>query len=151
LLPVCLSMLKHMQTHARALACTTRVHGALGTVQLYTGAAAVPVDIHPANDSSTVYANAQNNHSEFVMGPTVCAACSCHLLIYFCSMKDALLRALFSNNPVSKNSMRDFPPKTESDHFLPPKLSSTEMVGLSGQKWRMVLGPKVLLILFFCF
>ena len=27
-----------------------------------------------------------------------------------------------------------FPPKTESDHFFPPKLKSTDLVGLSGQK-----------------
>ncbi len=46
LLPVCLSMLKHTQTHNRALACTTRVHGALETVQLYTGAATLPLNIN---------------------------------------------------------------------------------------------------------
>jgi hypothetical protein len=27
-----------------------------------------------------------------------------------------------------------FPLKTESDHFFPPKLKSTDLVGLSGQK-----------------
>jgi hypothetical protein len=33
-----------------------RVHGALGTMQFYTGAEAVPINIKPANDAHAVFA-----------------------------------------------------------------------------------------------
>jgi hypothetical protein len=41
---------------------------------------------------------------------------------------------LFSATFCTKSSVFVFPPKTENDHFFPPKLKSTDLVGLSGQK-----------------
>jgi hypothetical protein len=41
---------------------------------------------------------------------------------------------LLSTTFGAKSSVLVFPAKTESDHFFPPKLKSTDLVGLSGQK-----------------
>jgi hypothetical protein len=64
LLPVCLSMLKHTQTRARALACTW----CLGNFAVLHWSSSCAHQHQPVNDAHAVYANAQKNHSEFVMG-----------------------------------------------------------------------------------